>query len=65
MASSLSPDEISHYSESKQPAIIATSVIFLVLCNASVLIRVFSQWRMSSRLFVDDYAIIFAAVRTS
>ncbi|KAL9066104.1 MAG: hypothetical protein Q9161_007762 [Pseudevernia consocians] len=60
--SSLTPDQLAHYDESKQPAIIATSVVFLILCNVSVLVRVLSQLRISRRLFIDDYAIIFAAI---
>lgn len=58
----LTPSQVAHYHESKQPAIIASSVIFLFICNASVLGRVLSQFRLSKRLFVDDYAIIFAVI---
>ncbi|KAL2045827.1 hypothetical protein ABVK25_012032 [Lepraria finkii] len=58
----LTHSQLAHYHESKQPSIIATSVIFLFICNASVVLRVFSQLRLSGRLFVDDYAIIFAAI---
>ena len=65
MASSLTSEEIAHYSDTKQPAIVGTSVVFLVLCNVCVLTRVLSQFRVSKRLFLDDYSIIFAAVRVS
>ena len=59
---SLTPDQLAHYGESKQPTIIATSVVFLVLCNTSVFVRVLSQLRVSGRLFIDDFSIIFAAI---
>ena len=62
MASRLTPEQEANYYQSKQPAIVATCVIFLILCNASVLVRILSQWRISKRLFIDDFAIIFAAV---
>ncbi|KAI9813675.1 MAG: hypothetical protein M1827_003746 [Pycnora praestabilis] len=62
MAPSLTPEEVADYSQTRQPAIIASSVVFLVLCNVSVFVRILSQLRVSRRLFVDDYAIIFAAV---
>ena len=60
--SSLTPDQLAHYDESKQPAIVATSVVFLILCNVSVFVRVLSQLRVSQRLFLDDYSIVFAAI---
>ena len=58
----LTPEQLARYDETRQPAIIATSVVLLILCNVSVLVRVVSQLRTSRRLFVDDYAIIFAAI---
>ena len=58
----LTPDQLTHYHESRQPAIIGTSVVFLFMCNFSVIIRIVSQLRVSRRLFLDDYAIIFAAI---
>ena len=62
MASQLTPEQEASYYQTKQPAIVATCVIFLILCNVSVLIRILSQLRITKRLFVDDVAIIFAAV---
>lgn len=62
MASQLTPEEVANYYQTKQPAIVATSVVFLVVCNVSVLVRILSQLRVSKRLFVDDFAIVFAAL---
>lgn len=62
MASHLTPQEAADYYQSKQPAIVATSVVFLVVCNLSVFIRILSQFQVSKRLFLDDFTIVFAAV---
>lgn len=62
MASHLTPEEAADYYQTKQPAIVATSVLFLVMSNVSVFVRILSQLRLSKRLFVDDFAIIFAVV---
>ncbi|MCJ1405216.1 hypothetical protein MMC11_008443 [Xylographa trunciseda] len=59
---SLTLDQVAHYGDSKQPAMIASSIVFLVICNISVIVRIVSQWRVSRRLFVDDYAIVFATI---
>ncbi|CAD6564871.1 MAG: hypothetical protein ASARMPREDX12_004471 [Alectoria sarmentosa] len=63
MASShLTPEEAANFYQTKQPAIVATSIVFLIICNVSVLVRILSQLRLSKRLFIDDFAMVFAAL---
>jgi hypothetical protein len=59
---SLTPEELASYGDTKQPAILGSSITFLILLNLSVIMRVVTQLRISKRLYLDDYAIIFAAL---
>ena len=65
MASGLTPDQLVHYDESKKPIIVSSLVMFLILGNGSVLLRVLSQLRISRRVFAEDYFIILAVVRVT
>ena len=57
------PEQIAHWSESKQGSITAALIVILLLGNLSVAVRFLSQFRTHRRLLAEDYLIAFAVVR--
>ena len=59
---SLTPDQVAHYGDSKQPALIAGFTILMVLGNGAVLTRIALQAKLAKGLIVEDYLILLAMV---
>jgi hypothetical protein len=57
----LTPQD-AEWHESQQGVVIASVVVFLVIGNVSVALRIFAQLRQWRKIFAEDYMILFALV---
>ena len=61
-STSLTPTQLAHFDETRQPKLIAGFTILLVLANLAVVVRIGTQSKLSRRIIAEDYFIILAAV---
>ncbi|KAJ5280914.1 hypothetical protein N7478_006286 [Penicillium angulare] len=61
MSSSLTTEQLEEWPQSKRPAIYGVCAVMLILGNASVPLRIWAQWKIHRRTFMEDY-FLFAAL---
>ena len=62
MSAEPTPEQIAHWSDSRQGSIAAALIVILVLGNSSVAVRFLAQFKQHRRFFAEDYLIAIAVV---
>lgn len=59
---SLTAEQQAAWSETMRPTIMGICILFLVLGNLSVPMRIWAKWRIHKRPLAEDYSLILALV---